>query len=42
MCEKTGACHTTEEMEIRIDKLSEVPVRQQLAEQIIYLIATEK
>ena len=27
---------------IRIDKLSEVPVRQQLAEQIIYLIATEK
>jgi len=29
-------------MEIRIDKLSEVPVRQQLAEQIIFLIATEK
>src|SRR5215469_12716685 len=29
-------------MDIRIDKRSEVSVRQQLAEQIIFLIATEK
>jgi len=29
-------------MEIRIDKRSGVPVRQQITEQIIYLIATEK
>lgn len=29
-------------MEIRIDKKSEIPVRQQLAEQITFLIATEK
>lgn len=29
-------------MDIRISKQSEVPVRQQLAEQIVYLIATEK
>lgn len=29
-------------MEFRVDKKSEVPVRQQLAEQIIYSIATEK
>ena len=27
-------------MEIRIDKKSEIPVRQQLAEQIIFAIAT--
>jgi DNA-binding transcriptional regulator YhcF (GntR family) len=29
-------------MDIRINKASEVPVRQQLAHQIVYLIATEK
>ena len=29
-------------MEIRIDKKSEISVRQQLAEQIIFSIATEK
>ena len=29
-------------MEIRVDKQSEVPVRQQLAEQIVFLIVTEK
>ena len=29
-------------MEIRVDKQSEIPVRQQLAEQIVFLIATEK
>lgn len=29
-------------MEIRIDKKSEIPIRQQLAEQITFLIATEK
>lgn len=29
-------------MEIRIDKNSEIPVRQQLAEHIIFAIATEK
>ncbi|MBI1982570.1 MAG: GntR family transcriptional regulator, partial [Acidobacteria bacterium] len=29
-------------MDIRISKQSEVPVRRQLAEQIVYLIATEK
>ena len=41
MCPKAG-WHRQSRMEIRIDKLSEVPVRQQLAEQIIFLIATEK
>jgi len=42
MCEKNSSLSQDGRMEIRIDKLSEVPVRQQLAEQIIYLIATEK
>lgn len=35
-------CSCANHMDIRIDKRSEVSVRQQLAEQIIFLIATEK
>jgi DNA-binding transcriptional regulator YhcF (GntR family) len=38
----TRICSGTNHMDIRIDRTSEVPVRQQLAEQIIFLIATEK
>ena len=29
-------------MDIRIDRKSEIPIRQQLAEHVVYLIATEK
>lgn len=37
-----GIAVSANHMDIRIDKRSEVSVRQQLAEQIIFLIATEK
>jgi len=35
-------CRRSDSVEFRIDKKSQVPVRQQLAEQIIFSIATEK
>ena len=41
ICDSLG-CSRANRMDIRIDKRSEVSVRQQLAEQIIFLIATEK